>query len=190
MKKIKTNLSLLLFILLPAMVFSQALTATISKEEQELYRRIMEYRAKKNLPDIPFSKSLTIVAKTHAWDLEVNQPAKGKCNLHSWSDKGKWKSCCYTKDHAKARCMWDKPKELTTYKGTGYEISFWSSGRATAAGALASWKSSAGHNNVIINSGIWEKSTWKAIGIGIYGSYAVVWFGKVSDTEEEPEKEE
>ncbi len=36
------------------------------------------------------------------------------------------------------------------------------------------------HNAVIINDGMWSRS-WKAIGIGIYGNYAVVWFGNEED---------
>jgi uncharacterized protein YkwD len=53
--------------------------------------------------------------------------------------------------------------------------------QVTAEKALASWKKSAGHNRVIINKGKWSNETWKAIGIGIYLNYAVVWFGKESD---------
>jgi hypothetical protein len=34
---------------------------------------------------------------------------------------------------------------------------------------------------VIVNSGTWARITWRAVGIGIYGSYAVVWFGEESD---------
>ena len=73
--------------------------------------------------------------------------------------------------------MWDKPRELTSYHGDGFEIAFWCSADANANEALESWKSSSGHNEVIINSGIWRDNPWQAIGIGIFGSYAVVWFG-------------
>ena len=160
----------------------------ISKEELKLFKLITEYRKSKGLKEIPFSKSLTFDAQTHVRDLENNSPAQGNCNMHSWSDKGNWTPCCYTSDHAKASCMWDKPKELTNYNGNGFEISSGGFGDyiITADGALKSWKGSSGHNSVIINSGIWKNSPWQAIGIGIYGSYAVVWFGKIKDQEGPP----
>ena len=37
-------------------------------------------------------------------------------------------------------CMWNKPRELTSYIGDGYEIAYWSSEGATAAAALNGWK--------------------------------------------------
>jgi hypothetical protein len=46
---------------------------------------------------------------------------------------------------------------------------------------LASWKSSSGHNGVILNQGIWSDYSWKAVGVGIYRNYAVLWFGKEND---------
>ena len=157
--------------------FSQILT----EEETKLFNLIMEYRKERGLSSIPVSRSLTYVAQTHARDLEENSPDQGKCNMHSWSSNGPWTACCYTKDHAKASCMWDKPRELTTYTGNGYEIAFWTSGTANAKEALDSWKISPGHNEVIISSGMWKRSPWQAIGIGICGGYSVVWFGKDVD---------
>jgi len=149
---------------------------TLTSEEQVLYDIIMEYRRSLKLPVIPLSTSLTIVAQTHARDLNDNQPDQGICNLHSWSNKGKWKACCYTDDHAQANGMWSKPSELTSYSGYGYEIAAWSSERITAEAALAMWKSSPGHHSLIINRGPWNQK-WQAIGIGIYEGYALVWFG-------------
>ncbi|MCJ8329219.1 MAG: CAP domain-containing protein [Lentisphaeria bacterium] len=147
----------------------------------------MEYRKEKGLPAIALSKSLTIVAQMHVRDLEINEPHKeaSNCNMHSWSDVGeKWSGCCYTSDHKAAKCMWDKPRELTKYKGDGFEIAHgYLSGdsKATAAGGLAGWKGSPGHNAVMINLGIWKKVKWQAVGIGIYEKYAVIWFGKEKD---------
>ncbi len=149
---------------------------TLSSAEQELFDLIMSYRKSLNLPTIPLSKSLTHVAQVHARDLALNSPTGGSCNLHSWSDKGPWTSCCYTDDHAKAECVWNKPSELTSYAGYGYEIAFWSSGGASAKQALEWWKGSPGHHTCIINKGIW-KQPWKAIGICIFEDYALVWFG-------------
>jgi uncharacterized protein YkwD len=136
----------------------------------------MEYRIELGLPEIPISNALTKVAQLHCEDLAKNHPDTGICNLHSWSNQGIWSSCCYTDDHAKASCMWDKPKELTSYNFPAYEIASSSSGLMTSKMALDIWKKSKPHNDVITNKDIW-KEQWKAIGIGIQGSYAIVWFG-------------
>ena len=142
----------------------------------------MQYRYSKGLTKIPLSKSLTFVAQTHVRDLSNNKPDVGNCNMHSWSNNGNWTSCCYTSDHARAKCMWDKPSELTSYKGNGYEIAHGAHGHnCTAKCALAGWKSSSGHNAVMINQGVWSSHPWKAIGIGIYKGFAVVWFGEERD---------
>lgn len=142
---------------------------------------VMRYRQDFNLPVIPISESLTIVAQTHVKDLMNNNPNKGNCNLHSWSDKGDWTSCCYTPDHISASCVWNKPRELTSYSAAGYEIAFWSSSGATAKNALNGWKKSKGHNALIINKDNWYDNNWKAIGIGIFGNYAVIWFGEMPE---------
>ncbi len=156
----------------------------LNDQENELYRIIMEYRKQNGLPNIPLSSSLSFVAQTHVKDLAVNRPDRNDCNLHSWSSNGTWTPCCYTPDHAQAKFMWSKPRELTKYLGNGYEISYWDgSENATADGALNVWKESPGHNAVIVNQGIWKNNPWKAIGIGIYKGYAVVWFGEESDSE-------
>ncbi len=157
----------------------------LSNEEKKLYDLIMEYRNEKGLPIIRISSSLTHVAQLHVKDLSNNHPDQGICNMHSWSSNGPWSSCCYTSDHARAECMWSKPRELSNYKGNGYEISFGSFGtEATPESALNGWKSSSGHNAVIINQGIWN-DRWNAIGIGLYKGYSVVWFGKEYDTQNE-----
>ena len=173
----KLSLFILFFFLL-----SLANAQDLSNQEQELYNLIMEYRAQKKLPPIPLSKSLTFVAQTHAKDLGDNRPDVKKCNMHSWSKKGNWTSCCYTSDHKKAECMWNKPSELTSYKGAGFEISFGNFMESTTPiEALNGWKSSSGHNSVIINKGGWKNFEWKAIGIGIYKGYALIWFGAEED---------
>jgi hypothetical protein len=155
----------------------------LNKEEQKLYEVMMAYRKSNGLPAIPISEKLTKVAQTHAKDLMDNYKfdPNAKCNPHSWSKKGKWTSCCYTSDHKQAKCMWDKPKEISGYAGNGFEIAYYSSKGATAEEGLAGWKKSPGHNPLIVNEGIWKQVTWKAIGIGFYGEYGIVWFGEVED---------
>jgi hypothetical protein len=141
-----------------------------------LYRLISKYRKEHKLPKIPLSKSLTLVAKLHSEDLAMNHPDQNECNAHSWSEEGDWSACCYTSDHAQASCMWDKPKELTTYPHPGYEISCAGSMELSANEALQTWKKSQAHNDVVLNKDIW-KTPWKAMGIGMFKGYATVWFG-------------
>lgn len=173
----------------PSAVTTRATTnqVRLSQEELKLYRLLMAHRKAQGLPEIPLSKSLTIVAQTHCKDLEANpSTVSARCNMHSWSNKGKWSACCYTSDHKAASCMWDKPRELTKYPGSGYEISHGTYGASvTAEGAFNGWKSSKGHNDVIVNRGIW-KDKWNAIGIGMSKGFAMVWFGKEPDKEGSP----
>ncbi|MDW8331340.1 MAG: CAP domain-containing protein [Cyclobacteriaceae bacterium] len=155
----------------------------LSAEELKLYRLLNDYRKSLQLPVIPLSRNLSVVAQIHVRDLAENNPVTGPCNLHSWSSKGKWKPCCYTSDHKEAQCMWDKPRELSRYAGDGYEISYYHSDKVRAEEALETWKKSEGHHQVIINRGIWKQVTWRAVGVGIYGNYGVIWFGKEPDEE-------
>ncbi len=163
--------------------FAQTSQICLTVDESKLLDQINAYRKTKKLNPIPYSEKLTAVAQTHAKDLEVNYTfdPKNECNPHSWSDKGNWTSCCYTNDHKEAECMWNKPMEISGYSSSGYEIAFYHSDRATANDALAGWKLSKSHNELLINQGIWQKINWKAIGIGIYGKYATVWFGEIED---------
>ncbi len=170
--------------------FQQA-DVCLSPTEKNLAILINEYRKEKKLPNVTISRSLTYVAQVHARDLMLNYRQSSKCNMHSWSGKGSWSSCCYSPDHGKASCMWNKPRELTSYSGDGYEIAFYSTYPYStpaifASDILKSWKKSIPHNEVIINKGKWNKSTWKAMGIGVYGNYAVVWYGEIADEAGEP----
>ena len=156
----------------------------LTQEEKKLYTLMMKYRKTKGLESIKISAALTQVAQAHARDLAENYEfdIKNKCNPHSWSSKGKWSSCCYTSDHKEAQCMWDKPKEISGYDSPGYEIAYFSSAGASAEEGLVGWKNSPSHNPLIINEGIWKKTNWKAVGIGFYKEYGVVWFGELEDT--------
>ena len=79
--------------------------------------------------------------------------------------------------------MWDKPKEIAGYNSAGYEIAYYNSIGASAQEALDGWKLSPAHNPLLINEGMWSKVEWKAIGIGIYKEYGVVWFGQLDDAD-------
>jgi uncharacterized protein YkwD len=175
----------LLLFLLVLTGFNKKSTSEVclSKEEKKLYDLIMEYRKSEKLEPIPISTKLTMVAQAHARDLSEHYTFKpnNKCNPHSWSAKGNWTSCCYTNDHKKASCMWNKPREIAGYKANGYEIAYYSSLGANAKEGIDGWKVSPGHNPLLINSGTWSKIQWKAIGIGIYKEYGLVWFGEIAD---------
>jgi len=173
-------------------IANEATHVCLSAEEMKLYHAINDYRASKNLDVIPLSNSLSLVAQTHSKDLNDNYKSSKRCNLHSWSKKGRWSSCCYTPDHKQATCMWDKPRELTDYEGDGFEIAFAkyrsdnSDPQLMAEEALEGWKNSKGHNTVMINKGSFKNLEWKAIGIGIYRGYATVWFGTEKDVLNSP----
>ena len=158
----------------------------ISPIEVELYNMINEYRKLYDLPPIPFSKSLSFVAKAHVRDLFFNHPDQGDCNFHSWSDKGGWKPFCYPKDEKKNCSVWDKPKEMTPYKSKGYEIVYWENNPVNIDSIIPFWKSIDYFNSFLIYTGKWQGKKWMAIGVGIYENYAAVWFGEIPDQEGEP----
>jgi uncharacterized protein YkwD len=165
---------------------TEVVNVCVSDDEKRLYDIINAYRETKGLRSIPFSQSMTMVAQAHVQDLVENYTFKqnARCNPHSWSENGDWSDCCYTSDHKKAQCMWDKPKEIAGYKGYGYEILFYSSDGASPSEALNGWQNSPGHHSVMINKNTWSRVEWKAMGVGIAGEYAVAWFGEDRDKTE------
>ncbi len=176
-------MTLLLVLIQFFMTLPSSSEACVSAEEKKLFQLINEYRSSKGLSEIPFSASLTKVAQAHVRDLEnhFDFDPRGDCNPHSWSSEGSWTSCCYTNDHKAAECMWDKPKEIAGYDSPGYEIAYFASSGAKAREGLEGWIRSPSHHPLIINTGIWEQVTWEAVGVGIYGKYAVVWFGQMKE---------
>ena len=157
----------------------------VSEKEAKLYYIINAYRESQGLQKLSFSKSLTIVARTHVSDSNTYTPEKQRDsrgmqgNLHSWSNHGSWTPLVYTSDNQYAANMWSKPRELTSYTGNGYEISSWYSGNITPEDALDLWKNSSGHNAVMTTQGNW--SNLKTMGVAIDGKYAHVWFGSDVD---------
>ena len=157
----------------------------VSEKEAKLYYIINAYRESQGLQKLSFSKSLTIVARTHVSDSNTYTPENQRDsrgmqgNLHSWSNHGSWTPMVYTSDHEYAANMWSKPRELTSYTGNGYEISSWNSGNITPEDALDLWKNSSGHNVVMTTQGNW--SDLKTMGVAIDGKYAHVWFGSAAD---------
>ena len=166
-------------------VISALMAMGLSEKEAKLYYGINAYRESLGLPKLSLSKSLTTVARTHVADSNAHTPenqvdARGiQGNLHSWSAYGSWTPVVYTSDHNYAAYMWSKPSELTSYPGSGFEISAWYSLTMTPDVALDSWKGSQGHNDVMTTQGMW--SDLKTMGVGIDGKYAHVWFGQDAD---------
>lgn len=166
----------------PAQLADEPMNAT----EAAVAKALNAYREKRGLKAVPLSRSLCFVARTHAIDQTGHHQYKSKCNLHSWSEAGNWSSCCYTPDHKQASCMWDKPRELTQYQGDGFEISFYSTYKYNspedfAADAIRNWISSHSHHEIMVNLNHWRTVEWKAMGVGVYGNYINVWFGKLPD---------
>ncbi len=143
-------------------------------EEQQLYDLVNQYRVQNGLTAIPISKALTLVANRHVHDIASNIGTL----THSWSD-----AVYDSANPATYSAMWGAPQRFNTgYTGNGYENAYMNSGGATASNALLGWQNSPAHNAVILNLGIWLTHTWNAIGIGIYGQYAVLWVGEQVDT--------
>ena len=146
----------------------------VEPEEQVLYDLINQYRAQNGLAAIPLSKALTLVANRHVHDLADNIGSL----THSWSD-----AVYDINNSATWSASMAAPQRLKTgYTGNGYENAYKASAGATAAGALTAWKADAPHNDLLVNLGIWQKHPWQAMGIGIYGQYAVLWMGEQADT--------
>jgi len=174
----------LTFVLLSSSKKDIATIHSFSEKEIMLYDSMNIYREENGLHKIALSLKLSKVAQIHCEDLEKNYKLSNVCNLHSWSATStKWESCCYTSNHAKAKCMWNKPKELTNYQSAGYEIAYYNSNGFSTFRPLDRWKiSKKGHNKVILNEGQWKKAKWEAIGVGLTEHYACVWFGTLTDT--------
>jgi len=140
-----------------------------SIEAFELIGMINNYRGSLNLPSVPPSCALCTVA-----EIKVEQLSLGLASGHNWAD-------CDFKEQPE--CMWDKPRELTSYGGHGYENYVGGSHGYTmvAEVALDAWKKSPGHNAVIANLGNWSDISWSAIGAALLGEHAVMWIGQEVD---------
>lgn len=153
----------------------------ISADEYRLYELINALRTVNDMPSIDLSASMTYVAHRHVIDLNQNQPDTSICNLHSWSDKGEWTSCCYQAYVLKQNCMWDKPKQLTPYKYRGYELAYHDPEGINPDSLMMLWLNVPQVQDMLLNRGAYEKKKWLAAGVGIQNGYAVVWFGQVKD---------
>lgn len=185
-----TTLIFLLFLSLSSMIQAQSpnnIGICLSEQENELSILVNNYRVQNGLQPVPVSYWMSTVGQWHVWDLMTNNPVGGVCNMHSWSNAMPtlWQGMCYTPDHAQASQMWNKPRQISqnVFNGNGYENAAVSGGTMNASTALWVWQNSVPHNDVILNRGVWAGITFRAMGVGIYGNYAVLWFG---DTMSDP----
>ena len=99
--------------------------------------------------------------------------------MHSWGPDSetpaRWTPCCYTPDHSQASCMWNKPRELTSYAGDGYEIS--AGGYGSNADAIEGWYKSNGHRVVMLSEGSWS-AIKGALGCSVHNRLYHCWFGR------------
>lgn len=151
-----------------------------SAEEKRLHALLNAYRAAHHLRPVALSRSLSNVARRHATDL-ARHGVSGECSVHSWSKEGSWTPCCYDLRHPDNKCMWNKPRELTGYEGVGFEIGYQYTAGVRAPLAMRAWQHSAKHESVILNRKSWSGMNWEAVGIGIDGEYATVWWGEDPD---------
>lgn len=153
----------------------------------QLYQLINDYRNSNDLPGIPLSGSLCYVAQVHAKDLIFNRVRDKDCGLHSWSDRGRWLPCCFSSQKPDYLCMWNKPKELTSYRFRGHEIIYWQNDHSEPMDALTQWKHQPLTDDMLLNKNTWTKKMWKAIGVSVYEGFAIVWLGEEADINGEPE---
>lgn len=160
----------------------------MSADEMKLASLINNLRKQNRLPEIPLSVSLTFVAKTHVADLQTNKPDTSICNSASWSDKGRWSPCCFNSYVLKYECMWDKPKELTSYTYRGYELSYFEEGIVNVDSVFKLWNSTTAARDMLLTREDHADKKWLAMGIGISENYVSIWFGQRPDPAGRPHK--
>jgi hypothetical protein len=153
----------------------------LTDDEHRLAGLINAHRQAGGLKEIPLSASLCHVARTHVIDLYTNHPDTGICSLNSWSDKGSWTACCHNRYIPKEVCIRNKPSELTNYTGEGYELAYSEVFDAVPDTVFRFWKKIDEANDFLLNKKAWEKKSWRAMGVGMYKNYAVIWMGQRSD---------
>jgi len=150
---------------------------------RELMEKVNAFRNRRGLPSFRISDCLCDVARWHVMDLNTNWRARRGDLGHNWSNlltpgttTIPWRPCSL---QASGSCMWDKPRELTNYKGDGYEnmCRWW---KMSADRALSCWQRSTPHMDVILNRGPWRQE-WKAVGAEWNGEFASMWFGREYD---------
>ena len=161
-------------------------TYCISAEEMHLFDQINELRSDFNKTKLKISASLSYVAQTHVNDLLNNRPDTSICGLSSWSDNGNWKACCYNPYVLDEDCMWDKPKELTSYPYRGYELVTFFEDKVATDSVIRLWSSSREALDMILTRERYGQKKWICVGVGINEHYVSVWFGQRADKAGKP----
>ncbi len=158
----------------------------IDSTEAKLYNRLNKIRTDYGKPKLQLSASLSYVAGLHVADLQENHPDTSICNLSSWSDKGDWTPCCYTKYLHNPDCMWNKPKELTPYRYRGYEMVTVIRENFNTDTIINLWSDSKDVLDMILTRDNYAKKKWICTGIGISKNYISIWFGQKKDNIKDP----
>ena len=159
----------------------------ISGEEEQLFDLLNLIRSDYGKPELQLSASLSYVAKLHVDDLQNNHPDTSVCTLSSWSDKGEWKPCCYNKYVFDPDCMWDKPKELTSFRYRGYELASFFEENFTPDSVYRLWSDTKEALDMILTEGSYKSKKWICAGIGISQNYVCLWFAQRQDPTKSPE---
>lgn len=159
----------------------------ISINEVKLFNQLNQLIDEYGKSELQWSASLSYVARVHTDDLLNNRPDTSVCNLSSWSDKGDWTACCHNPYVPQQDCMWDKPKEITTYPYRGYElVSFFEDG-FNPDSVMQLWTTSKQVLDMILTEGNFKKKKWVCMGVGMNKNYVSVWFGQRADKLKKPE---
>lgn len=158
----------------------------ISANEMQLFERINELRTDYDKSMLQLSASLSYVAKMHVEDLSKNHPDTSICGLSSWSDKGNWKACCYNTYVLNENCMWNKPKELTSYPYRGYELVTYFEDDFTTDSILHIWSGTREVLDMLLTQGNYSTKKWACMGVGVHKNYVSLWFGQRADQAKQP----
>jgi hypothetical protein len=153
----------------------------ISVQEKALFDRVNNLREDYGKNRVEYSASLSFVAKKHVLDLLENSPDTSVCNLSSWSDKGNWTPCCFNHYVPDQDCMWEKPKELTSYPYRGYELVSYFEDTLSVDSVINLWSDAREVLDMILTDGNYSKKKWICMGVGMNAHYVSVWFGQRSD---------
>jgi len=143
--------------------------------------RINLFRAENGEKTISNSISLNYVASLHANDLQENHPDTSICNLSSWSDNGSWTSCCYNKYVPEPDCIWDKPKELTSFTYRGYELALYFEDSFNVDTVIQFIISSKPARDMLLANGRYKQKKWISMGASMSRNYISIWFAQKAD---------
>ena len=156
-------------------------TYFIERNEIQLSEAINKFRVKKGLGELQLSPSLSYVAKTHLNDIRLHSKDQHGCNLNSWSDKGKWTSCCFNSKQKDLELMTTKPEEITGFRGKGYEIVIMAKKGVSTKNLTDLWLAATMTEEFLLNAGQGSNRNWQSMGVSIYHGFASIWLSEMPD---------